>query len=356
MKRLTVGLDVSPAIQGITGISRYATALAEHLPAAGVDVAGFALGRATVPPGPGVRHVPVPLRALAPLWRATGRPRVEQLVGPVDVVHGTSLPPPPSRHPRLVTVHDLAALHHPDLHPSRTVAAMAALVAELPRLAGVLADSETVAGELLERGVPAHRLTVAPVGRVVLPPAVEPGVDLDAWLLCVGETTRRKNLGLVLDALARSSHRHLGLVVAGPPGNDDTRLRSRCHDLGLDTRVRFLGAVSDARLAGLYRDALALCYVSLGEGFGLPVVEAMAAGTPVVCSDLPVLREVGGEVAVARVGVEDVDALVAAIEDVTALSPDARDRVADAGRRRAERYTWEHCAGATRAAYDRALA
>jgi len=353
--RITAGVDVSPTIQGTTGISRYATALVQSLPCVDVDVRSFAVGRATVPPATGVRHLPVPSRLMGPLWRATGRPRAERLVGPVDVVHGTSVPPPPSKRPRLVTVHDLAALHHPGLHPRRTVAAMEALVAELPRLAGVLADTETVARELAERGVPLERTTVAPVGRTLLPGPVDPAVDLDAWLLCVGETNRRKNIGLVLDALARSSHRDLGLVVAGPPGNDDGHLRSRAHELGLASRVRFPGSVSDARLAGLYRDALALCYVSFAEGFGLPVVEAMAAGTPVVCSDLPVLREVAGDVAT-FVDVDDTDALVAAIDAVIALAPASRTARAEAGRTRAGRFTWEACAQATRAAYDRALA
>ncbi len=355
MSRPTVGLDITPVIQGRTGIARYASALVRHLPGEGVDVRPFALGRASVPVPDGVRHLGVPLRILEPSMRRAGRPRAEDLLDRLQLVHGTSLPPPPSRLPRLVTVHDLAAVRHPELHEPRTVKAIRHLVAALPKLAGVIAVSRTVADELAERGVPSERITVALNGLPPMPSPADPGVDLTAWLLCVGETNRRKNIRLVLEALGRSAHRDLGLVVAGPPGNDDVRLRRRVAELGLEPRVRFLGHVTEPRLAGLYRDALALCYPSFDEGFGLPVVEAMAAGTPVVCSELAVLREVAGEAAVAYVGVSDVDALVAAIDAVVGLTPAARARFEGSGRRQAGLFTWEACARATRDAYERAL-
>lgn len=358
MTGLTVGLDVTPTIQGATGIARYAGVIAHHLTAVDVTVAPFAVGRATIAPAPGVRHVAVPGRVLDPLWRLARRPRAERLVGAIDLVHGTALPPPPSRRPRLVTVHDLTPLHHPELHDRRTVGVLDRLLAHLPRLAGVVADSATVADELEERGVERDRITVAPIGCTSLPLPIDPGVDLPRWVLAVGETNRRKNLGLLVDALSRSADNDLGLVIAGPAGNDDARLRALVAERGLGGRVRFLGSVSDARLAGLYRDAVALCYVSIAEGFGLPVLEAMAAGCPVVCSDLPVLREVGGEAVLGYVPSDDVDALAAALEDASALADDPAQSagLAARGHAQAATFTWHRCAELTRAAYVRALA
>lgn len=358
MTALTVGLDVTPTIQGATGIARYARAIARHLTEVDVTVTPFTVGRATIAPDPGVRHIAVPGRVLDPMWRVVRRPRAERLVGAIDLVHGTALPPPPSRRPRLVTVHDLTPLHHPELHDRRTVGTLHRLLAQIPRVAGVLADSATVADELEERGVGRDRITVAPIGRTSLPPPVDPEVDLTKWVLAVGETNRRKNLGLLVDALSRSTDDDLGLVIAGPAGNDDARLRVQVAARGLGHRVRFLGPVSDARLAGLYRDALVLGYVSIAEGFGLPVLEAMAAGCPVVCSDLPVLREVGGWTVLAYVASDDADSLASALDDAVALADDPARSAAlvASGQARAATFTWHRCAELTRTAYMRALA
>src|SRR5205807_67495 len=132
------------------------------------------------------------------------------------------------------------------------------------------------------------------------------------------------------------------------------RLGELAVSLGIADRCVMLGRVSDAVLAGLYRDAVALCFPSLAEGFGLPVLEAMAAGLPVVASDLDVLREVAGDAAM-FVPPGDVPMLRSALEQIVDDEPIQR-RLADAGRPRAARFSWEATANATITAYHQALA
>ena len=290
---IRVAMDATPAIAGRTGIARYVLDLAAALPEQDVEPRLFAVGRASVAPPPGCRHLRIPARIIHRAWAAGLPPSAERIAGPVDVVHATSLLPPTTRRPVAMTVHDLDALDHAELHPDRSTRAIRALVRHLDRADVVLAVSRATADDLVQRGVERDRIVVTPNGRVELGAPLAVRVQDGPFVLAVGEQMPRKNLALLLHVWARAPELP-ALVHAGPFGSDTARLESLVDELGLAGRVRFLGYVEREVLARLLLDAQALCFPSIAEGFGLPVLEAMAAGLPVVASDLPVIREVTG--------------------------------------------------------------
>jgi glycosyltransferase involved in cell wall biosynthesis len=347
-----VAFDVTPALAGGTGIARYVNQVGAELERQGVELRRFAYGRASFPVPAGTRHLRIPARALSRSWRAFPWPTAEQLAGGGAVVHATGLVVPPTRLPLVVTVHDIAAVVRPDLHPPRDVRQLRLQLAALQRAAAVIAVSEATAQALAELGVARSRLVVAPLGLTPLPDR-QPVTGLPArYLLTVGETSPRKGYSVLLEALARAGC-DIELVMAGPPASDEQHLRSLADELGIAPRIKRLGAVTDGELATLYAEATALCFPSVAEGFGLPVLEAMAAGTPVLASDIPPLRELLAGSGV-LVDSEDAGAWAAAIDTVVG-DEQLRRRVSDAERAQAARYTWERTAAATLRAYQLAL-
>ncbi|MBA2496385.1 MAG: glycosyltransferase family 4 protein [Acidimicrobiia bacterium] len=350
---LRVAVDATPVVCGRTGIAAYVRELVAALPGHDVAPLLFSVGRAHQPVPAGCRHLPVPSRIVHRSWGLGGPPRAELIAGGRPaLVHATSLLPPTSRRPVVATVQDLAALERPDLHPERSVRQLRALVAHLHRAVIVLAISEATAEVVAGHGVDRSRIVVTPLGLVGLGDAALGRVVDAPYLLAVGEQMPRKGLDLVLEALAADPALP-DLVHVGPEASGTAELRAAVERLGLGHRVRFLGFVPGAELSRLVRDADALVYPSLAEGFGLPVLEAMAVGTPVVASDLPALREVAGDAAV-LVPAGDVGALATGIGQV--LSDDAlRVRLRTAGPARAATFTWDRCAALTAVAYNRAL-
>ena len=345
---MRVALDVTAAATGSTGVARYVNELRRTL-ASQVEVVPFAFGRAVDVAGGDVSQWRLPLRLLHRSWPVVAWPRVETLVGCVDVVHVPDLLPPPLRAPLVMTVHDLAALEHPDLHPARRVQAQRRQLAAAHRAAVVLAVSEVTAQALRHRGIDPDRVMVAYSGATQLPAPAPRRVE-PPYLLAVGEVTARKGLPLLLDAF---HHARLPpswrLVLAGPDGPEADTLLGE-----VGSRVVRLGRVTDAELSRLYDDALALCFPSVAEGFGLPLVEAMSAGLPVLAHDLPIVQEVTAGAAV-LVPLGDAAAWRDALERC-AFDPDLLGRCAAAGRRRAALFTWEETARTTVEAYRRAVA
>lgn len=350
-----VGFDLTPVISGATGIARYVTQLRSALQPLDVELRPFAVGRSAFGVPPGTRHLRIPARFVVAWWRRGGRPLIERLTGPVDLIHATGLFLPSTHRPLVLTVHDLAALRHADLLPERHVRQQRALIRALPAAAAVLAVSRATAEDVAQLGVDPGRVVVAPLGvspwpePTALPPAPGPSGQ---YLLTVGETAPRKGYPVLIQALARL-RLDLDLVMVGPAGRDEERIQRLAAELGVAHRLRRLGALDDEELAGLYRGALALCFPSLAEGFGLPVLEAMAAGLPALVSDLPVMREVAGP---AAVFVEPGSAAgwAEAIESVVASST-LRESLSEAGRARAGEFTWAQTATATLGAYELAL-
>jgi glycosyltransferase involved in cell wall biosynthesis len=250
-------------------------------------------------------------------------------------------------------MHDLAAVEAPGLHPRRSVTQQKARLDAVKRAEVVISNSRATAGALVRHGVDKERIVVGQLGLTPLPPAEGLGLPRP-FLLAVGELSPRKGHRDLLRAFSDAQLGPTLLVLAGPDAGEGEHLKGLARALGIEQRVAMLGRVTDAVLAGLYRDAAALCFPSLAEGFGLPVLEAMAAGLPVVASDLEVLREVAGEAAL-LVPAGDTSTLALALTQLLE-DDELRSRLAHLGRVRSARFTWEETARATVTAYRQALA
>jgi alpha-1,3-rhamnosyl/mannosyltransferase len=259
-----------------------------------------------------------------------------------DVVHAVSLAVPRSRVPAVATVHDLAWRQVPDAFPPRGRRwHEAALRRALRRSRLLIAPSPATAAALQAAGAPSERVAVFEEGADHLPPADLSGAgDLlrrvgveTSYLLSVGTNEPRKNLSRLFDAYDQARSRlpePWPLVVVGPHGWGDA-LRPR-------PGVVLAGEVPAAVLAGLYARCRCLGYVPLHEGYGLPALEAMAAGAPVVASPMPSTQ--GAALEVDPLSVEAIaDGLVCA-----SLDGAARDGLVASGRTRAEKLTWESTA------------
>jgi glycosyltransferase involved in cell wall biosynthesis len=175
------------------------------------------------------------------------------------------------------------------------------------------------------------------------------GLDGKRIVLCVAAKRPHKNQELLIRA-ALSLAEDTAIVLAGHPEPYELELRELAHELGLGLRVRFVGYVSDADLEGLWRTAACAAFPTLGEGFGLPVIEALAHGLPVACSDLPVLREIGGD---QPHYFDPCDPAGAARAIAAAL---ADDSAAERGPAYAARFTWRAAAAATNEVSKRVMA
>ncbi len=240
--------------------------------------------------------------------------------------------------PAVVTIHDLSFERDPSAMSSRDRFVFKRVVPRAARSARrVIAVSERTKRDLVELyGIPVGKIAVTPHG---VDPAFGPGAVAGCdYLLYVGAIQARKD---PLAAARAAQEVGLPLVVAGP--EREPELARELEALGVDLR----GYVEKDELAGLYRGAAALVLPSRYEGFGLPVLEAMASGVPVVATDEPALREVAGDAAVYADG-DLADAVRAALAD--------RDRLAAAGLERAKAFTWEETARRTLDVYRKALA
>lgn len=294
-------------------------------------------------------------------------PRVARAAG-VELLHAPHYTLPLGwSGPAVVTIHDLIHLRFPGHYPpgaSLYARVMAGAAARRARL--VLVDSQAVRDDVVERlGVPESKVRVIPLGvsAAMTPPAREVAVAWRAarglptgYVLYVGARKRHKNLELLIDAWAAMPKRaRPPLVVSGAGWRGDEPLARRARARGVEGSVRFSGALADERdLACLYAGALLYAHPSLAEGFGLPPLEAMACGTPVLSSDAGALAEVL-DGAARLLPPRDPAAWAAT---VTALlgDPVERARLATAGLAHAARFTWERCAELTRRAYVEAMA
>ncbi len=357
------------------GIGRYTAELLRLLPAHGVDVTPFTARHAAAEVERALRAydldgvdpviLPLPAAVLYDAWHVLRLAGPVRRVAPVDLVHAPSPAVPPTGGlPLVVTVHDAAPLVMPDAFTRRGVRfhrqgfAAAAKRARLVIAVSQFCADEVVAHTAIPRerirvvhnGVDRERATAEAVRKARLIYAI----DDQPYVFWAGTFQPRKNVRVLLDAFSRLDvaavpHR---LVLAGPPGwkPDDADAEVA---RGLGDRVRLLGPVHREQLFPLFAGADLYAFPSRHEGFGIPVLEAMAQETPVLCSDILALREVAGDAA-CFVASDDVDAWVAAFTDLL-TDPEARAALVTAGSARVAGYSWERCARETAAVYREAL-
>ncbi len=327
-------MDVSPLALTRAGTARHIRSLLAALEDEDVEVRRYALG--------GSSRALVPVRDLG--WYLAALP-LRARRDRVDVLHcPTQRAPVHSSVPLVVTFHDLAVLRHPETF-NRWTRDYSRLT--LPRVARaatrLIAVSEFTKRELLELlDVPAEKVRVIP-NAVGEPFTAEGDAAEGDYVLAVSTLEPRKNLERLVEAHRRAGLNGLPLLVAGAAGWGGVQVEG--------DGVRWLGEVRDEELARLYRGARCVAYVSLYEGFGLPVLEAMACGTPVVAARNGALEEVAGGAAV-LVDPLDPDAIAAGIAEALDRGAELRER----GLERVRAFDWREVARETLAVYREAAA
>ena len=351
---MRVVVDVSPLSHPRTGIGNYirgslagmasAAAGAHELVAlAPTSLRGPVRIRAALAGIPvQQRLIPLPAsHALRTAWSRLGRPPVERLAGPLDAfVFSEWMYPAQRGGVRATVFHDLVPLHHPEWCTARTISMHATKARHAAATCDVVfANSAFTAADLeATLGIDADRIVLAR-------PGLEPGLGVDGpradlgnrAVLGLGTIEPRKNIARLVEAW-RLLDGEVDLVLAGGEGWGDRP------DLA-DPRVRRLGYVPNEEIPQLYRGAAVLVYPSLYEGFGIPVIEAMACGTPVVASSHPSLDEACGEAAV-RVDPLDPAAIAAGIREAVAR----REELVPLGLAHAAGFSWERSGAAMLAA------
>jgi glycosyltransferase involved in cell wall biosynthesis len=330
---LCVGIDVSPLALTRAGTARHIRSLLELLeedPALELRRYGFR----------GSSRALVPMRDIG--WYLAALPARAQLDA-VDVLHcPTHRAPVRSIVPLVVTFHDLAVLRHPETFNAWTRAYSRLALPRVAKAARrLIAVSEFTRRELLDLlDVPEEKVRVIP--NAVGPPFEQRGKAAEGdYVLAVSTLEPRKNLPRLVEAYRRAGLNGLELLVAGAPGWGGVRVEG--------DGVRWLGEVQDEELARLYRGARCVAYVSLYEGFGLPVLEAMACGAPVLAGRNDAAEEVAGGAAV-LVDPFDPDAIAAGISEAV----DRREELRARGLERARAFDWSDAARGTAEVYREA--
>lgn len=372
---MRIALDYTPALRQRAGIGRFTrslgTALIKQLaederlilwnagPATTPRKAAMATGHQRVV----WRRIPIPDRWLTIAWHRLRLPvPVERFIGDVDLIHAPDFVAPPSRAPAIVTIHDLTYLITPEFaYPNLRRYLSHAVPRTLARVSQIVTDSRTTARDLSDHyRIDPDRIAVIPIGvdPIFRPPepedarqAVERLGVHEPYFVIVGTIEPRKNHEAVLQAFERvhAANPGVSLVIVGSPGWLSQPIMDA---IGQHTRrlpVRHLRNVDDAALPALYARSIALVYPSWYEGFGLPVVEAMACGTAVIASNRGATAEVAGEGAL-LVSPDDTAGLARAMSQVRD-EPVHRANLVRRGMEQSKQFSWEATARAYRRLY-----
>jgi glycosyltransferase involved in cell wall biosynthesis len=349
---VVVAVDAGPLHGPLSGVGVATAGLLDALEQdPSVDVLRYVLSaRAALQPG--VRRLPLPAGIAHRMWARASAPRVDRWLRPAQVVHGTNYVVPPSRLPRLVSVYDCWFLRHPEAVSPVVRRAGEVLRRAVRHGAAVHASSEATAAEVRAL-LGTSRVHVVPLGAppaASAPPQPVAALSGDRFVLALGTTERRKNLPALVRAFDRlPAAAGAQLVIAGGDGDDLPAIRDAIRPIAHPERVHLLGRVDDGTKRWLLEHAAVLAYPSLDEGFGFPLLEAMAAGAPIVAARAGSIPEVAGPAA-ALVDAADVDGLAAALARVL-TDDDERARLIAAGHAQVDRFRWDETARTMAALY-----
>ena len=377
-KPLRLALNATAMLSPLTGIGRYVKELSQALGQSGVQVnyydvingwaeqAPRTIARASVAPLrflhnlPGVRPIE---RKLQQRRFARGIPRIQ-----AQLYHEPNYLAFRFNGPTVVSAHDASWVRFPETHPAERVRVMNRLFPEsLERAQRIIVDSNFVAREMNTLfGVPLERIRTVPLGVAsdfrprsaleTLPVCKKLGLTHGGYILAVGTLEPRKNLISLVRAfrlLPLELSRRYPLVIAGMGGWQHEETDQEMALLERQGLLRILGQIEEDALPSLYAAAGLFVYPSIYEGFGLPPLEAMATGTPVIVSDRASLPEVVGEAGLC-IDPQDIDAMAEILRGVME-DPQRRMNMAAAGIQRSRLFTWQHCARETLAVYREAM-
>lgn len=305
-----------------------------------------------------IKHLPFHDKWLARIWHRAQLPiPIELITGKIDLFHSPdfTLPPTLPGVPKLLTVHDLSFIRDPNsAWPSLRAYLMKAVPRSVKRATHVLADSQATKDDLVELfNTPPEKITVLYSGVDARFKPIRDRAEVERvrekykigsrpFVLSVGTLQPRKNYRRLIEAYAKLNNDQLDLIIGGGKGWMFNDILAQVMELGLADRVHFIGFVDDEDLPTLYSAADLFVYVSLYEGFGLPLLEAMACGTPVIGSNTSSLPEVIGDVGL-QVDPKNIEAITAAMSQLLGQS-ELRDRSSAAGIDRAKQFTWNKAA------------
>lgn len=322
------------------------TALLQHTPVDVIGVSGKhrSAPELDLPLGLETIEIPRPGRILTEMWSRREWPQLDRWVD-ADVVHAPAYVLPATAKPLVATIHDLAFVRHPEWFTPNGVAFFHRFLDRvIDHQLSVLVPSQTTADDCVARGISERRVHVVPWG-VDIEAAHDDAVEHvrrkyslpDEFVLFVGTLEPRKNLRTLAEAMTR--HPDVPLLVAGPAGWGDVEVPG----------AQMLGRVPDGEVEPLMAAATVLAYPSHFEGFGLPVLEAMAQGTPVVTTQGTAPAEILGDAGLA-VNTHSERLIADAIGQLLE-SPKDRQVMGDVGKRLAATYRWEETAKRTAAIY-----
>lgn len=365
---LPIGIDYTPAYEQGGGIGRYvrelvtALSLIDQTSPYSLFVSGGI--RSKLPPQLGAnfhwKPTPVTPKWLARIWHRLQVPLpVEAFTGRVCLFHATDFVMPPTLPsvPTVLTVHDLSFVRVSD---SASPSLKKYLDVVVPRSVGkathILADSQATADDLVSLySVSASKVSVLLSGvnerfyqnissNSSMTTRIKYSLEDFPYIFTVGTVQPRKNYIRLIQALVQLRNKGIDihLVIAGGKGWLDNPIYQAISDNHMEKFVHFIGFASDEDLPALYKNATCLAFPSLYEGFGLPVLEAMAAGVPVLTSNVSSLPEVAGDAAI-TVDPYDVDAITDGLQKLI-LDTTLRDTLIQKGLARAKEFTWEKSA------------
>lgn len=369
-----IAIDYTPAYEQSAGIGRYVRELIHALMRIDQEtdyrlfVAGATALDQHIPPNFTWKTTRISPVNLARLWHRLRLPLpVELFTGKADLFHATDFVLPPTRAKSLLTVHDLSFVKVPETaSPSLKRYLDSVVPKSIARAHHILADSQATKDDITDiYGTSSEKITVLYSGvdvrftrdtskgetirRKYGLPSSRP------YILSVGTVQPRKNYTRLIDSLAqlRSGGHDVCLVIAGGKGWLDDPIYTGIQSSGMTDYVHMIGFADDADLPGLYSNAICTAFPSLYEGFGLPILESMACGTPVLTSNVSSLPEVAGDAALVT-DPYDIDALTAGLERLIA-DPQLRDMLITRGYERVRHFTWERAAHQLMSIYQRMI-